>query len=871
MLSSLYSRAGLDKLAYVNVYECHIITEGYACGKNNLNDTALSKLLGGLVRHTVINGRNLKLLKLILLHHLIDEFDSVLKCSCTSYLHHHRNLSELRLVGAIYEVILINVEFLRIEVEVNNESLTLDVKLNKLYSALIEGLIVPAASRLDALEGKNIVLNCGVEVLNILAGLDKSGEEGASESDVNGLTADNRGSFLAVLTHNKNCGLRLFCYRSFLYGCFLCGSFFSRCFLCGSFLSRCFLCRCFFCGSFFCGSFLCGSFLCGSFLSRCFLGCLSCKCLCSFLTVLSEEVYAYCDTACKYSEEEYPEPSKALSLNAYDSVLGEVVGSEYHVIAFASSVHDLESAILVYVDNLELISATYFALAFGNKDLNDELSAINVCGNLLKTLGEEDVIRDNNYCVLLIDLISRLNVSSLLSVKSVVGSKAADCFYNNGTACKLELAYLVTCDNKVYRTELIKRCVIEVRMVNKRNACGNSVCSYKVCTEIVSNTVIEVGNLEILKKVSITVVLIVECSVGKANLKLLILLAVVVNSLAYKLNESSEIGDISLLNSPSEILEGALVRNYAAGDEVVVVGAVSVLYRSDGNGCGVFTCVYTVVGELIFYNLEAIGKNDSSCEGSTGVGRIVPSVACNVSSSKCLGSNRPSVLFGSTNYHDIGTEKLIGVGRGVITGILSNVACGSHLNKSLILTGYVKSDLVIITCVKTLKECALYEVIINPGNSGKVYGMINLFNEYRAYSYVSVRHGGKSNTVLILPTDSVCNLNEIVKLSANGKEAALDSITVCINIVDTVDVLELNAEIKSYGEAIGNEAIGKELVKNEGYCIPIDAEKICDLTENCINMIYGNGMSCLIAKLTGVIRNGAVVVNDVKEGIVHKS
>ena len=48
-------------------------------------------------------------------------------------------------------MILVNVEFLRIKVEVNYKSLTLDVKLNELNSTLIECFVVPTASSLDAL------------------------------------------------------------------------------------------------------------------------------------------------------------------------------------------------------------------------------------------------------------------------------------------------------------------------------------------------------------------------------------------------------------------------------------------------------------------------------------------------------------------------------------------------------------------------------------------------------------------------------------------------------------------------------------------------------------------------------------------------
>ena len=191
------------------MYKGHIVAERYACGKNNLYKAALSKLLCGLVRHTVVNGGNLALCELILSHHLIDKLESILECSRTSNLHHHRNLSELRLIGAIDEVILINIEFLGIKVKVNYESSALDVELDELNSALIERLVVPALTSLNSLVGKNVILDLGVEALNVLGRLNKSGHEGASESDVNDLTADYCGSFLAVLTHNENSSLRL--------------------------------------------------------------------------------------------------------------------------------------------------------------------------------------------------------------------------------------------------------------------------------------------------------------------------------------------------------------------------------------------------------------------------------------------------------------------------------------------------------------------------------------------------------------------------------------------------------------------------------------------------------------------------------------
>ena len=137
----------------------------------------VNECLGGLVRKVVILVGYLALSYLKLLHHLVYKLDGVLKRSVASYLHHHRNLSELRLLGAVNEVVLINIEFLRIKVEVNDKSLTLDVKLNELNSALIEGLVIPAATSLDSLIGKNVILNLGVEVLNILGRLDKSGHE----------------------------------------------------------------------------------------------------------------------------------------------------------------------------------------------------------------------------------------------------------------------------------------------------------------------------------------------------------------------------------------------------------------------------------------------------------------------------------------------------------------------------------------------------------------------------------------------------------------------------------------------------------------------------------------------------------------------
>ena len=214
-------------------------------------------------------------------------------------------------------MILINIELSGIKVKVNNDGLTLYVKLDKLNSALIKRFIVPAASCLNSLVGENVILNCCVVGLYLVTGLDKSGHERASEADMNGLAADNCGSFLTVLTHNEYCALGCFLnYRLFLdyslfldYGFFLfncnellvlnngllvnCGNLLLGLFLCYIFNNRLFLCfsRCFLFndGSFF----LSGCFRSGSYLN---LGNLIGSGLCCSILLKDEEVYCYCNS-----------------------------------------------------------------------------------------------------------------------------------------------------------------------------------------------------------------------------------------------------------------------------------------------------------------------------------------------------------------------------------------------------------------------------------------------------------------------------------------------------------------------------------------------------------------------------------------------
>ena len=161
-------------LGYIGMNELHIIAEHHALGKYYLNEVALDKLLGRLVRHTVINRGYLALNDLKSLHHLIDELESILKRSVASYLHHHRRLSELRLCGHICEVILTDVEFLRIKIKVDNKRLTLNVNLSASDPALVERLVVPALSCLHTLVGKQVILDSRVILLYLLVSLDKS-------------------------------------------------------------------------------------------------------------------------------------------------------------------------------------------------------------------------------------------------------------------------------------------------------------------------------------------------------------------------------------------------------------------------------------------------------------------------------------------------------------------------------------------------------------------------------------------------------------------------------------------------------------------------------------------------------------------------
>ena len=109
-----------------------------------------------------------------LVHHLFDELKRVLKSSVALNLKHHRYYVKLRLIGYVCEVILISVIFFRIKRKVNLKRRSLDVEFSALYSALVEGLEVPAASRLNTLVGKKCILNCGVVILHYVARLNKS-------------------------------------------------------------------------------------------------------------------------------------------------------------------------------------------------------------------------------------------------------------------------------------------------------------------------------------------------------------------------------------------------------------------------------------------------------------------------------------------------------------------------------------------------------------------------------------------------------------------------------------------------------------------------------------------------------------------------
>ena len=524
------------------MYEGHIVAERYACGKDNLYKSALCKLLGSLVRHTVINGGKLALLELVHLHHLIDEFKRVLKSSAASYLHHHRHLSKLRLVGAIDEVILVNIEFLGIKVKVNNERLTLDIKLNELNSTLVECFVVPAAASLDSLVGKNVILDLGVEALNVLAGLNESGHERASESDVNGLTTDNSGCFLTVLTHNEHCSLR-----------FLCNGLFNRGLLCRLFcngLLNCELyCRLFCNGLLNCGLFnrglLCNGLLycglfCGFFKRGILFGSIFLRLLLfngknglglGSVILLVSEIEEDCkrDSCYEKNCKKDPEPKEIGRLlflvSAYDSVLGEVCGIEYHVIAFTAGLHNLYAAVILNVNNHKLVCAEIAVLS-GDKKSHGEVIAVN--GNMRAVLGEVNIVGCENLESLVVKRVSGFNVGSIAAGDNDVCCKTVLCLnLNDNVVAILDLviilliglgyaaALAIIYDNESC-AELIGVGVVRCVLILNGDGCNNGVSSCS-CLSITG-----INDIEHCKNVSVT-------GYGKA-----VRLTVIVNGCACK-------------------------------------------------------------------------------------------------------------------------------------------------------------------------------------------------------------------------------------------------------------------------------------------------------------------------------------------------
>ena len=133
------------------------------------------------MRQVEILGLALDTRDLQLLHHLGDELQRLIHGLFALDLDQHGRFRHL--VGGVAYKVLVCVNG-RVKREVYVQGLALDVDTGKVLPALLEGLALPAGARLDLFVGKQLVFDCSIVILQLVGGLDETGEEGTLVADL---------------------------------------------------------------------------------------------------------------------------------------------------------------------------------------------------------------------------------------------------------------------------------------------------------------------------------------------------------------------------------------------------------------------------------------------------------------------------------------------------------------------------------------------------------------------------------------------------------------------------------------------------------------------------------------------------------------
>ena len=144
--------------------------------------------------------------------------------------------------------------------------------------------------------------------------------------------------------------------------------------------------------------------------------------------------------------------------------------------------------------------------------------------------------------------------------------------------------------------------------------------------------------------------------------------------------------------------------------------------------------------------------------------------------------------------------------------------------------------------------------------------------EHSSKNGVVCGHLGKSVELLINPTDEIgiSVICEELNVCAYGKEAGADNLTVYY-VVDTVDILNLNAEISAYGNTVFLDLLGNES-KSKEYVHVVNAEAVCQSVKSLLNILVRKSMSALVSE--GALGVGdlivlILVIDNVDEGCIH--
>ena len=215
-------------------------------------------------------------------HYLVNKLLRSLKSAGVLDSYHHGNLLVSLGLNSLVEV-LVNVIFLGVKRAEQTDSLSANLELEELRSALLVGLVSPAHTGLNALEGKDVILKLTVKRLGCLVfALNYVCKTASATSDaelvVIFVIEDNAsvGLLFVVVLVTVGLGNLFFkltevgvveqgnIVKLILSGSFLCYSLFCDSLFCDSLF-----CRSFFCDSLFCGYCLCGSFSRSAFGSFC--------------------------------------------------------------------------------------------------------------------------------------------------------------------------------------------------------------------------------------------------------------------------------------------------------------------------------------------------------------------------------------------------------------------------------------------------------------------------------------------------------------------------------------------------------------------------------------------------------------------------